>query len=158
MPAVSPLAVAAVAGALLLVVLGVDASMNRTFYLDVQVNGEWQTVAENGEGSRGYVERYYAGSSPVFAANETVDMRLRVDNGYPWAWTGSYHVLVQGRTVEKGDVRAPARGEGDIAFEFNASAQETGLPEPAKGEIRFLYVQVEVGGRTLMTNLQVVPK
>ena len=155
-----PLAVAAVASALLVARLVADASMNRAVHVDVREAGGWRPVA-----SDPYVfDETSRAPSPygrnLLGANETVEMRLRVDNGYPWAYGETFRAYVNGVEVASGALYAPARGEGEATFSFSASsaaaASEPGSRAgPDAPAVRSLVLFVEAGDARLEAYFEV---
>lgn len=147
MARVPPLAVAAVAGILLVVVLGVDASMNRTYRLEVQAVDGWKTVAEGPVGGEHYGRAIYSLAPVTVADNTSVTFRVTVDNGYAWGFSEPYEVLSQGRVVAAGVVEAPARGAGAEQFTLNAAqVREPGGYGPERatgGELLFLELRID---------------
>src|SRR5688500_7030591 len=105
------LVVAVVAGLGLIATISVDAAMNRVISVDVKDGTAWRTVGEHGDvggTSRAYLEFPPAGI-PV-ERNGSIDMRLRVDNGYYWGYDEHYTVRYGGLILAEGELQAPARG------------------------------------------------
>jgi hypothetical protein len=150
--------VAAIAGILLLVSIGVDAAMNRTWSLDVQTPDGWRTVGTTGsDGGRPYAEPVYGGTLLNVSRNGTVHMRVTVDNGYPWSYADTYRVIINGAEVTRGTLQAASRGSGTSEFDvparfaFDAAAPVPG--GPAKTAISSLYVEVRIGSQSLYGNV-----
>jgi hypothetical protein len=157
-----PLAIAIVGMALLAVSITVDVAMNRTYYVDVRDDGAWRTVgqsasAEHGMARPAYVDAPYG--SIIVEPNGTLELRLRAENGYPWALSEEYHVIVNGVSAAQGSITAPANGAGESAFTLSAaSLLAMGAPtKPVDGSARvsFVYFNVDVDGKAFGANLQV---
>lgn len=161
-----PLAVAVAATALLVVVLGADASMDRSLHVDQRdAGGGWATVASQGEVPER--DRYAYPIGPVagqpVARNDSIPMRVRVENGYPLAFDETYVVRVNGAEVARGTLAAPARGSGASEFLVPVAKIAGGLREGEKaggnqtGPNPTYYgtVEVAVGRVTLMAGVHV---
>lgn len=151
-----PLMVAAVAGALLLVVVGVDASVNRTFALSLRHEGEDVVVARSFSEDGPYPAR------PVPAQyfidpNSTLLFTLRVDNEYPWAFEEPYHVQVNGRPVADGTLRAGALQSGEATFEVPAGEafEQPGADGRQPPSSSFVNVWVQVGDQSLYADFSI---
>lgn len=148
------LAIAVAAGVLLVTLVIADASMNRTYHLEAQVRGEWVTLASYPFHHRDggpYYEPVRGQARGEFNASDVVPMRLRVENGHPWGASESFVVNVLGARVHRGTLDAPARGEGEAAFDVSVATmleQGPGRPygEPGEDRLRFVHVSVEVEG------------
>lgn len=144
------LPVAVAAGALLVVVIVADASMNRTYHLEAQVEGRWVGIATLPQ----RFDRYAAPSLVPFELNasDALPMRLRLDNGYPWPASKAYEVTVQGRALHDDVVAAPALGEGISQFEltgeslFRTAYGDPRAPAPAGPREHVVYFTLAVGG------------
>lgn len=154
-----PLTIAIAAAALLVVSLGVDASMNRSLSLDVREDdGAWRTIGSDAPYTHARpVPVEQAGVSA--AANDTITLRLRVDNGYPWAYDERYRVFFNGRELASGTLEAGARGEGESVFTVPAkpfwdtmSQRPPGEPAP---QVAYAHVEVYVDGKTVYGNFQI---
>lgn len=152
------LTIAVVAIVLLIVSITVDATMNRSYAVDVKDNGDWRTVASTprGDGRYSVAEPVGYGSVPV-APNGTVELRLRADNGYPFALDQHYLVRFNGAIAAEGDIHAPARGTGESAFNLSAAKifaaggpvkgpDAAGAGSPRTASANF---DVEVGGKSV---------
>lgn len=117
-----PLIVAAVATALLVVTIWADASMNRTYYVDVKDGDAWRTVAQGGDVDE-YQRAYpFVSDTAVTIRNGTpIDMRLRVDNDYFWAVSATFVVSASGLILAEGAIESPARSAGVTEFSVNSS-------------------------------------
>lgn len=150
MARIPPIAIAATAAVMLVVVLGTDAMLDRTYVLEVQdAQGEWHTVATGPQGDpyfRG--GPYYTGGTSITVAdNESVSLRVRGDNGYPWAMSESFQVYAQSFLVGQGTLSAEARGSGSVTFEFNASrAADPYAPKPVDAR-DIVYLELHVDGQ-----------
>lgn len=150
-----PLVVAAIAGALLVVVIGTDVAYNRTVYVDAAATSgqtaSWTTVAQD----PCCRENDYMRGPGAIEANRSDDIRfrLRVDNGYPIAYTESYVVRAGGLEVARGTLEAARGTEGTSEFTVPASAflsYGQSADAPSKGEIIYCCgVEVEVDGKHL---------
>lgn len=151
-----PLIVATVAGVLLVALLVADATMNRALFLDVRDGEGWRQIA-----SDGYHEsdaRAHPVGARVVDANDTVEMRLRVDNTYAWAYEDTYRAYANGVEIASGIIQAPARGQGEAVFSFAARAaadEAGGRAAPDAPDTRVLFISVDVGGYWLYTDLEV---
>jgi hypothetical protein len=106
------LTVAIVASVLLVVVVAADATMNRVYHAEVFLDGRWIKVAT-------YPWQFdpYSRGIPSYVAFEVnasddVPVRVRIDNGYPWAFSERFEVLSGGRVLFEGTLTAAARSEG----------------------------------------------
>lgn len=116
MARVTPLTVATVSAVLLVAVLAVDATMNRTYKLQVQATDGWKTFAESPTGEYEYARPYASYAPQTIANNSSVTFRVFAENGYPWALDKPYEVFYQGSLVASGTIEAPARGSGTAEF------------------------------------------
>jgi hypothetical protein len=154
---VKPLVVAAVAAVLLVVSIGVDAAMNRTLALDAREDdGAWRAI---GGEPRLETRPVPVGSTIVMAGpDDNVTLRVRVDNGYPFAYDESYRVFFNGREIASGTLRAEPRGEGESVFTVPARPfwDATGRPVPGEPRPNVTYANVEVyaGSRVLYGHFQ----
>lgn len=113
-----PLAIAALAGVLLVLVVGADATMDRSLHVERREDdGAWRALASEGEVP--LEERALAfgpGVVRVEDRNATLDLRVRVANGYPWGFDEEYVARVNGAEVARGRVEAPPRSTGTSEF------------------------------------------
>lgn len=118
----TPLAVAGIASALLVVVIGADVSMNRTYFLEAHDGEKWAVLAEWPYRYEGSVPRPQPVAG-VFEVNESdpIPFRLRIDSTYPWAYRDEYVVYVGGSEALRGVVDLPASSERSFEFTLNAS-------------------------------------
>lgn len=150
----TPLLVAGVAAALLVVTLGVDAGMTTTYALDVWTGSTWRELARMPQTYDGRSSASFG--QTTIAANESDDvrLRLRVDNGNFWASAQSFTVLHAGEPVAGGTIEAARRAEAVSEFTVPAerffgglSGSERSPPVPqgaAAGPFYAeLYVEVE---------------
>lgn len=137
--------VAAVSGLLLVVVLAVDASMNRTYALDVEGTDGWRTFATDAQVS--YPRFDYGGSAVDVADNTSVTFRVRADNGFPWELSKTFTVTSYGVRVAEGVISAPARGEGVAEFSLNVSDLAGSPPYPKQDASNYenVYLELHVG-------------
>lgn len=149
--------VAGVAGALLLVVLTVDATMNRTYTIDVHDGTGWRTVGTDDHQSETRAAKPVAYFGPVNAsANDTLRMRLTLDNGYPWSASETFTVTYNDREFARGTVEAAGRSLGEAEFSipaapFYASMGASPTKEPATVSA---FVNVEVDGRYVYASFE----
>lgn len=149
----TPLVVAAVAGVLLVVVIGADVAYNRTLFVDARTApGSWATVAQD-PCCRAYE---YLGGPYVIEANRSDDvtLRLRVDNGYPLAYEESFVVRAASVEIHRGVLQAPAGSEGVAEFSVPAATFLGHLPDaappPEKGLVYGIgAIVVEIDGKQL---------
>lgn len=113
-----PLAIAIVAMSLLVVSVGFEVLVQRTFALDVRVGDEWRTLAVSETSNDPYRTTPVGATDPIVAnASDTLTFRVRVDNGYPWAYSEHYYVSSwRGSTIADGELTAPGRGYGEATF------------------------------------------
>jgi hypothetical protein len=153
MARVSPLAVAAVSGILLMVVLGVDATVNRSYAVDVEGTGGWQTVAQGPvQDEYAFVRYPFATGAVEVEDNASVTFRVRGENGYPWAMSERYTVYGSGAVVAEGILTAPARGSGESEFTLDVARLASGpygQPKLAGDPADRIYLELRVGGETL---------
>ncbi|MGQ0536144.1 MAG: hypothetical protein ACT4PT_08735 [Methanobacteriota archaeon] len=128
-----PLQIAMAASALLVVVVVADLFMNREFFLEAEVDGEWEPIGTTAETERGYVP----GSEQVLEIdpNGTHRFRVRVANDVAWGYSEEYTVRLDGRTIDEGTLRAPARSDGSAEFTVEGAYFQRALPileAPAK--------------------------
>lgn len=143
----APLVVAAVSAVLLVAVLAVDASMDRSYALEVRGEDGWRSFAHHTDA---YPRGGMFGGPVVVSDNSSVEFRIRVDNGMPWAMSETYDVSVYGRHVADGAIEAPARGTGVSGFTLdvqNLTEQSRGPEFGAGGET--LWFEVRVGDEYL---------
>ena len=158
------LVVAIVAGLGLVATISLDATMGRVISVDVKDGSAWRTVAEQGDvgnGGRSFAEPFPAGGGVPVERNGSIDMRLRVDNGYFWSYDEHYVVRYGGLILAEGDLRAPARGTGESAFSVPAARffADAGAPAKTVDAVRpavSVNFQVEVGGKDVFVYFSVV--
>ncbi len=134
------LLVAIVAAAALFLVVGVDASMERTIDLQVEDGTGWSTIATMTD------DHPRVPGETMLEKNRTDDVsfRLTVDNGYPLAYEEPYHVYTAGTSVATGTVIADARNSGEATFEVPVTALITPR-DPADQGQWFVHVETHVG-------------
>ncbi|HWH09388.1 MAG TPA: hypothetical protein VNX21_09320 [Candidatus Thermoplasmatota archaeon] len=145
-----PLAVAIAAAVLLVLVVGADASMDRSLHVDRRsADGAWATLASAGEVPP--EERYapFPMGPWRVAGNESLTLRVRVENGYPWAYSEAFVAYVDGVEVARGRVEAEPRGTGTAEFEVPVERVAGRSERSPPGEPAMLHGTVEVRvGRT----------
>lgn len=148
---VSPLAVALAAGALLVLVIGADASVNVSYALDLQQEGAWRQVA-----MRPYSHEsapYPLGAPGEMEVNRSDELRLRLrmENGYLWAKSVEYEVHVAGRPVDAlaGRLEAGARDGAAVEFAVPAERILGRASDPEKGVPSSGSIVVLVDGEPL---------
>ena len=160
--AVQPLTIAVVAGVLLVVSIGLDAAINRTYYVDVEQPDGWHQVAAEPVRSQTFSPIYPAAGGLSVDPNGSITLRVRLDNGYPWALGETARLIDQanGTILAEKRVDAPARGEGSAIFTFAArpyfDRATTASPPGAKlgpGSV-YATLLVEVGSKTISAYLQ----
>lgn len=158
-----PLAVAAAAAVLLVLVVGADASMDRSLHVDRRdADGAWATLVSGGEVAP--EERYLAypdATVHVADRNDSLTMRVRVENGYPWGYGEEYVAYAQGVEVARGRLAADARASGTAEFAVPVQrlvGGALGKPVPqddAPPLTHHGFIEVRIGGQTLHAGLQV---
>lgn len=142
--------VAAAAASLLLVVVAVDASVNRT--LELQVDGpsegrDWQTFSSSGE------DRYrFDRGDVVVEANrtETLTFRLHIDNELPWDYDEDYRLRAGSTLLGSGSLKAPGGGTGTAEVQttagelIDANQGPRKSPSPAS-----VHLEASMGSQTL---------
>lgn len=144
------LAVAVTAAVLLVVVVAADVSMNRFIHLEAHVDGRWVKVASH---PPDYLGRAVPGYVPFdLNASDSVQMRLRVVNGHPWAFAEQAEVSLAGRLVHSGTLSAGARSEGTMEFSVNGTQvlsppfSDPGYRGPGEAGTALPWFDVHVGG------------
>jgi hypothetical protein len=145
-----PLVVAIVAMALLLTSVGAELAFHRTYALDVRDPAGWLTVAESYDPTASGPRATPLLAHAILAnASDQVELRVRVDNGYPWSYSHSFVVSTMGLRVAEGTLTAPARDTGASSFTIPASTLLSGLSPAAKGgpggNVTTAYLDVQVG-------------
>lgn len=147
-----PLLVAVVSASLLVVVLGVDIAFNTTYYLDIEDDGAWVTFAQFPYPRDG---RYEFPPGIDVDPNGTANVRVRVDNGFPWAFSEGFRLYVGNTLVADDVLTAPARGTGAVETSVSGSTlfkdgnpydpRAVGESVPKSGTAWF---RLEIGGDT----------
>jgi len=133
--------VAIVAAALFVVVLSADATMNRTYSVQVETPEGWR---EAGTTASNY-EPYRVGSAEVSAnRSDTLRFRLLADNGFLWPLDDTYRVYVNGIEVASGDIDAGARSVGEAEFTLTAERLLSQFGPASKEAPQFMYASFEV--------------
>jgi len=140
-----PLVVAIVAFALLGVSVGFEAAFHRTIYLDVKSGEGWQTIGQSATPGMGG-PRATAAIYPIpLSPNGTLELRVRIDNGYPWSFSHHYDVTSQGLLVASGTVTAPGRDVGESSFTLSYAQLVGAGGKPTGTNVTFASVGVQVG-------------
>jgi len=145
-----PLAVAI--GAMILLVASVtfEVVFEREITLEVRGPLGFQDITEGTSASGEFRSTPKPGltraTDPVVAApNDTIEFRVRVDNGFPWAYDEPYDVRFQGVIVAEGEIQAGARDRGESSFTIPASTFfSAGTTDPSLDVIP-IYIDVQIG-------------
>jgi len=143
---------ALVAFGLFVVTIAADASMNRSFALDASDGkGGWILGADHGDATSRPTGT--PGAIP-YQENDTIDLRLRVENGYPWAFSEAYSVRYNGVEVASGTLQADARATGTSTFRFDTSRLDSG-PQGRDNAVKsaFVYLEITIGSTVIYTDL-----
>ncbi len=150
-----PLSIAIGAAVLLVVVLAADISMNRSYGVDLRdAEGEWVTVTE----SRLFESRArpYGAFASSIDPNGTVEMRIRVDNGYAWAFDKEYVVYANANEIARGTLEVPARSSGTATFTVPGKAFFGAGPDFPKSEgTHYVQIELVVAGEHLYGSVNV---
>lgn len=142
--------IAAAAAALLILVVAVDASVNRT--LELQVDGpsegrDWQALSSSGEDPY----RFDRGDVVVEAnRTETVTFRLHVDNELPWRFDETYRLRAGSVSLGSGTLQAAGGGTGIAEVQttagelIDANHGPRKSPSPAS-----VHIEASIGSQTL---------
>jgi len=155
-----PLVVALVAMGLLVVSVGTELAFHRSFALDVHDAAGWLTVGESYDPTDNGVPRATPALTHAVLVNasDALDLRVRVDNGYPWSYSHAYVVSTGGLRVGEGTLTAPASGTGTATFSVPAStffSSYAGGPKIAGGNVTTAYLDVQVGAVSFSGTFQV---
>ena len=158
---VKPLTLALAATVLLVVVIGADATMNRSFALDLQAPSSsgsgttWRTLAEvpYRYDDRSRAEPWMYGP-PELEANrsDTLTFRVRAENGYFWPLDETFRAYHNGEEVASGRLSAPARGETESSFTVPADRILGRAPVPPDAKAPYIGgdgLQVRVDDESL---------
>lgn len=152
-----PLVVAIVASVLLVATIAVDATVNRVIRVEVQDDGEWVGVYEEGAPQRDP----YAYAKPLgpfgkgvrVDPNGTISLRLVIENAYPWGYDKTYRVVVEGSVVHEGRVSAPASGDATSEFSLDARRFFSGpgaTRDPSlNATTAYVYFEVRLGAKSI---------
>lgn len=114
------LTIAIASGVLLVAVVAADVAMNRKYHLEAFLDGRWIIV-----GTYPYDIAYGRGIPSMVAfdvnASDEIPMRLRIDNGYPIAFSETFEVTTFGEQLAAGTLTAAGRGTGSAEFTVVAS-------------------------------------
>jgi hypothetical protein len=145
--------VALAAGALLVGVVAVDASVTRTVALEVRDDeGDWQQLASTERDE----SPHRPGPEIVLDRNRTDELQLRitVDNEPPWSYEADYRVQANGATVASGTLTAEGGATGQTTVAALVADVLDGRGPP--GEDRhFVSTEATVGTQTLHGGLAV---
>lgn len=146
---VKPLTVAIVAAALFAITIGVDATMNRVYGLDVETQEGWREI-----GIAPMTREYYGSFSSEVTANasDNVRFRLRVDNDHLLPVQETYRVYANGLEVASGEIAVERGGEGEVVFSVPASRFLSQMGPRPTGETAFANLEVRVGNEHLYGN------
>ncbi len=146
-----PLVVAIGAAALLVVVVATDLAIDRTIAIDVRDDGAWREIARHPVARSEVPHPGFGYDSVPIEAGENVSFRLRVDNGYPWAFDEAYRAFdPMGRIAAEGRLAASARGEGAAEFVVpGASFARAVPPGSAKDGSSYVSIAVEIAGERI---------
>jgi hypothetical protein len=153
-----PLVIAAIAMVLLIGSVTFEVGFQQAYSVQVRDGAAWRTIGETA--SDPTRSPTLALSRAIVApANGSVEFRLRIDNGRPWAASEHYDVIVGGLNVADGTITAPARGVGESAFSVPVSSlvnPNGGAPlkESPASNVTFVNFDVEVAGRQVYANFQ----
>lgn len=131
--------VAVAAAVLLVVVVSVDASVNRSFSLEVETDDGWRSLTTDG----------FSGPYPGFGADLVVEanrsdeltFRLSVDNEPPWGYEAPFRVTSHGRLIAQGTLSAAGGGQGEAAFRATVDELVGEGPSPRDGR---LFANLEI--------------
>lgn len=134
--------------------------MNRTVILDRQVGGGWRLVASDPPTYEAKPLEPVGRGTERAQANETLEFRLRVDNGYPWSYSERYRVFSNGLEVASGTLEAGARSEGEAAFTVRAEGAHAGeqTKDPSGAAVPVftsMSIEVLVGNSHLFAYVEV---
>ena len=148
-----PLLVALAASIALLASVGVDLAYGQTVTLDVMDQGQWRTVGSAPIESREYpVRSTPATDEPLSAGhNDTLDLRVRLDNGYPWPSARTFQLRGDGcydgaRDLATVRVSAPGSASAEQTARVPVKSLGTSFREPkpigdsTSNDVAVLYV------------------
>lgn len=144
------LIVALSAAVLLILVVGVDASMTRTVELQVEDGQGWRTIGTTGDASAPRIDQ----SAVEKNRTDEVAFRLTVENGYAWGFDEAFTVHVMGSQVASGTLTADARGQGEVAFQVPVSSLLGSGDQPAR-DPWFVNLETNVGSEWIHAGLHI---
>ena len=149
-----------VAMGLLVISVGFEVIVHRTYGVDVRVGDVWRTIAVSGSTGEPYRSTPVEATEPIVAGvNDTLQFRVRVDNGYPWSYSEHYYVTSNsGITVADGELAAASRGYGEATFGIVLGRiVDPGAlaPEAKTSPYRSASLNVAVGSVYLYASFQV---
>src|SRR5687768_6451880 len=161
-----PLAVAGAAAVLLALVLGVDATMNRVYTVDIWTGDAWRAIAEFPQPAEPMRSKPMVGGATVDAnRSDTLRFRVTVDNAYWWAFSEDYSVYHDSDEIASGELAAGARSRGEAEFTMPAARvigsggyvteYREPVPPGTKGNVTNAGLQVFVGNEQLWPNFNV---
>lgn len=155
-----PLAIGVAAMALLVVSVGFEILVHRSFAVDVRTDDGWQTIGATGQSNEPYRTKPLGVTDPIEASrNDTLQFRLRVDNGYPWSYSEHFYVTGgSGVTVAEGELVAPGRGLGEATFDVRLGRLVEYWPKPAdaeRTEFQTVSFNVVVGSSYIYSSFQI---
>ncbi|HVM45646.1 MAG TPA: hypothetical protein VM582_06895 [Candidatus Thermoplasmatota archaeon] len=157
----SALITAGVAAALLVVVVGIDASMTKTHAIDVWTGTGWRELARTPMSFERAPHSW--GAPPTISANASDDLRfrVRVDNSYAWSTTDDFRALLAGEEVASGRIETPARSTREAEFTVSASryfergARGPEMVEAGAPPLVYADLMVVVDGKQLFPSFQI---
>lgn len=155
----TPLTVAGVATALLVVSVGFDIAYSQTLTVELQQDGEWRTVAKVSLDTDQYQGFYGWREGQNVTRDDVIQGRVRLDNGYPWPSSKTVDVRARDCYQDEGHlasvpVSAPASAVGEGTFEVRVAdlQDDTGYfrePVPAKQNVTYALVHFCKGERAI---------
>jgi hypothetical protein len=152
------LMIAVVAMALLVGSVTFEVVFQRTYALQVHDPPGWQTIGQSASANDVATPRAGPASHAILAArNASIDFRLRVDNGYPWASSQHYDIVFNGLSVADGTIAAPARGVGETPFTIPAATLLRGSGGPKEipgGNVTYVNLNAVIGSESIYATFQ----
>lgn len=133
------LMVALAATVLLILVVGVDASMVRTVEFEVEDGDGWATIGSAGDEVPPRLDRVVVEKN----STDEVAFRLTVDNGYAWAYEEAFVAYTMGSQVASGTLTAEARAQGEATFQVPVASLLS--PEQPSREDPVVTLEATVG-------------
>lgn len=116
---IAPLAVAGVAGVLLLSSVAFDLAFGQTVTLSVRAGTDYRVIGEGALDSTSNFARPMRSTSELpVGPNDTLEFRVQFQNGYPWPSTKTFALTADGcyqgtAALSSLAVAAPASGTGE---------------------------------------------